>query len=62
LSIYAFPPYFHNGSCPTLECVLENQAHREAGGVTGLLDDPDSRNALLQFLLSIDGETEPINP
>ncbi len=62
LSIFAFPPYFHNGSCLTLECVLENQAHREAGGVTGLLDDPESRNALLQFLLSIDGETEPISP
>ncbi len=62
LSISAFPPYFHNGSCLTLECVLENQAHREAGGVTGLLDDPDSREALLQFLLSIDSTTEPINP
>ncbi|MCQ3937880.1 MAG: hypothetical protein DPW18_12640 [Chloroflexi bacterium] len=62
LSIYAFPPYFHNGSCLTLECVLENQVHREAGGVTGLLDDPASRKALLQFLISIDIKTEPINP
>ncbi len=62
LSISAFPPYFHNGSCLTLDCVLENQAHREAGGVTGLLDDSEGREALLQFLLSIDGTTEPINP
>ena len=62
LSISAFPPYFHNGSCPTLDCVMENQAHREAGGVTGLLDDPANRAALIQFLISIDGTTEPINP
>ncbi len=62
LSISAFPPYFHNGSCPTLECVLENQTHREAGSVTGILDDPASRAALVQFLISIDAKTEPINP
>lgn len=62
LSISAFPPYFHNGSCPTLDCVMENQVHREAGGVTGLLDDPANRAALIQFLISIDSTTEPINP
>jgi YVTN family beta-propeller protein len=62
LSIFAFPPYFHNGSCLTLACVLENQTHREAAGVTGILDDPAARAALVQFLLSIDAKTEPINP
>jgi hypothetical protein len=62
LSIYAFPPYFHDGSCLTLACVLENQIHRDAGGVTGALDDPANRAALLQFLISIDAATEPINP
>lgn len=62
LSINAFPPYFHNGSCLTLDCVMENQTHREAGGVTGLLDDPANRAALVQFLISIDSTTEPINP
>jgi YVTN family beta-propeller protein len=62
LSIHAFPPYFHNGSCLTLDCVLENQIHRKAGGVTGLLDDAANREALLQFLISIDITTEPINP
>jgi len=62
LSIFAFPPYFHNGSCLTLACVLENQTHRDAGGVPGALDDPANRAALLQFLLSIDAKTEPINP
>jgi YVTN family beta-propeller protein len=62
LSINAFPPYFHNGSCLTLDCVLANQVHREAGGVTGLLDDPANQAALVQFLISIDTTTEPINP
>ena len=61
LSIYAFPPYLHNGSCLTLECVLENETHRNAGG-TDVLDDAASRAALVQFLISIDVQTEPINP
>ena len=62
LSIYAFPPYLHDGSCLTLECILENEAHRNAGGATGVLDDPASRAALVQFLISIDVQTEPISP
>lgn len=61
LSIYAFPPYLHNGSCLTLECVLENEAHRNAGGVD-VLGSPEARAAVVQFLISIDAETEPINP
>jgi YVTN family beta-propeller protein len=61
LSIYAFSPYFHNGSCQTLECVLENETHRNAGG-TDVLDDAADRAALVQFLISIDTQTEPINP
>jgi len=62
LSIFAFPPYLHNGACQTLDCVLENEAHRNAGGVSGVLDDPAARAALIQFLISIDAQTEPINP
>jgi YVTN family beta-propeller protein len=62
LSIHAFPPYLHNGACQTLACVLENETHRNAGGVPGVLDDPAARAALLQFLISIDTQTEPINP
>jgi cytochrome c peroxidase len=61
LSIYAFPPYLHNGSCATLACVLENETHRNAGGAD-VLSDPASREALVQFLISIDTQTEPINP
>jgi hypothetical protein len=62
LSIYAFPPYLHNGSCLTLDCVLENETHRNAGGVAGVLENPEHRAAVVQFLISIDASTEPVNP
>jgi len=62
LSIYAFPPYLHNGACLTLDCVLENEAHRNAGGAAGVLDDPAARAAVVQFLISIDASTEPVLP
>jgi YVTN family beta-propeller protein len=62
LSIYAFPPYLHNGSCLTLDCVLENETHRNAGGVAGVLENPEYRKAIVQFLISIDASTEPVNP
>lgn len=62
LSIYAFAPYLHNGACLTLDCVLENQSHRDAGGVTGVLDDPAARAALIQFLISIDASTATVSP
>lgn len=61
LSIAAFPPFLHNGACPTVACVLENAAHRNAGGGVAL-DDPATWPALAAFVLSIDAETEPINP
>ena len=61
LSIWAFPPYLHNGACATLVCVLENETHRNAGGSV-VLDDPADRAALVQFLMSIDAKTEPVNP
>jgi hypothetical protein len=62
LSIHAFPPYLHNGACQTLACVLENETHRNAGGNPGVLDDLAARAALVQFLISIDTQTEPVNP
>jgi YVTN family beta-propeller protein len=61
LSIWAFPPYLHNGACLTLACVLENETHRNAGG-TDVLDDASARAALVQYLLSIDANTEPVSP
>ena len=61
LSLFAFPPYLHNGACPTITCVLENAAHRNAGGGVAL-DDPAQWPPLAAFVISIDAETEPINP
>ncbi len=61
LSSFAFPPYLHNGACPDLGCVLDNATHMGAGG-HALPGDPATRQALLDFLLSIDGQTKPINP
>ena len=61
LSIFAFPPYFHNGACPDLLCVLQNDTHFQSGG-RALVSDPAQRQALFNFLLSIDGKTEPVNP
>ena len=61
LSIFAFLPYYHDGSCPDVLCTLQNPTHITAAG-QALLGDPAARQALLNFVLSIDGKTEPINP
>jgi mono/diheme cytochrome c family protein len=65
LSVFAFPPYFHNGAAPSLDAVLSDKfiAHRAAGtgGVDGLTNAEDRRK-LVKFLLSIDASTEPIAP
>jgi len=55
LGIDASPPFYHNGACETLACVLTNVNHR-----TGLGAQPDrlqnarDRNKVVQFLRSID--------
>ncbi len=65
ISVFAFPPYFHNGSADTLDAVLSDRfiAHRSAGtgGVDGL-QDPEDRRKLVKFLLSIDASTPSIAP
>ncbi len=63
LSVFAFPPYYHNGSANSLDDVLGDKfiTHRSAGtgGIDGLTN-PDDRRKLVKFLLSIDASTEPI--
>jgi len=63
LSVFAFPPYYHNGSANSLDDVLSDRfiTHRSAGtgGIDGLTN-PDDRRKLVKFLLSIDAATEPI--
>ena len=65
LSVFAVPPYFHNGAAASLDEVLSDKfiAHRSAGtgGIDGL-SNPEDRRKLVKFLLSIDASTEPINP
>lgn len=65
ISVFAFPPYFHNGSANSLDDVLGDKfiTHRSAGtGGVDSLSNPDDRRKLIKFLLSIDASTEPIAP
>jgi YVTN family beta-propeller protein len=64
MSIHAFPQtFFHNGSVDSLEKAMDNVEHRSSGknGVDPL-GDPERRRQLIKFLLSIDGNTPPIQP
>jgi mono/diheme cytochrome c family protein len=60
LSVFAFPPFFHNGACPDILCVLQNETHVTTKG-QALLNDPAARQALFAFVLSIDWLSFTIN-
>lgn len=63
LGSYHIPPYYHNGACETLECVLADTKHRKAGlkpGEIDPLESYESRYLLARFLESIDTQTQPI--
>jgi YVTN family beta-propeller protein len=55
LGIHAAPPYYHNGACETLECVLADVNHTKVGL------GQDQRAKLATFLKSIDRGTSPVN-
>jgi len=58
LSVGAGAPYLHSGDAPTLDDVLENVTHRSAGtGGVDTLTNPADRQAVIQFLESIDETT-----
>lgn len=62
LGIHAVPPYYHNGACETLDCVLADVKHRRAGLQPGQSDPLNSANArtkLVRYLESIDENTSP---
>lgn len=61
ISVYASAPYLHSGAAPTLEAVLDNVTHRNAGNTSGfdVLQFAPARQALVRFLKSIDRESEP---
>ena len=62
LGIWAVPPYYHNGSCETLACVVGNVQHRTAKGTRpDLLTSQADQTKLITFLQSLDADTNPIS-
>ncbi|MBV8135841.1 MAG: beta-propeller fold lactonase family protein [Deltaproteobacteria bacterium] len=60
LGIYAFPPYYHNGACETLACVLADANHRTVkGSVTDILASPRNQARVVRFLEELDASTKP---
>ena len=58
LGINALPPYYHNGACETLACVVNNLKHRTANGTApDKLTTAKQRRQVTQFLESIDART-----
>jgi YVTN family beta-propeller protein len=60
LGINSVPPYYHNGACETLACVLSNVRHRTANGtLPDRLSSASDRAAVEAFLRSIGVGTQP---
>jgi YVTN family beta-propeller protein len=60
LGIESVPPYYHNGACETLACVVEDVKHRTANGKTpDRLTDARQRASVVAYLRSIDARTRP---
>ena len=58
LGIGQLPPYYHNGACETLDCVLSDVTHRTANGTRpDLLSTPTNRARVVAFLKSLDDQT-----
>ncbi|RLU00049.1 MAG: YncE family protein [Ketobacter sp.] len=60
LGAFNLPPFYHNGACETLSCVLADEIHRSAGlpdGMADVLVSEESRRLLVRFLESIDEQT-----
>ncbi len=55
LGIFASPPYYHNGACETLSCVLSDVQHRTGLGASpDLLTNSADRAKVERFLEAID--------
>ncbi len=58
LGINALPPYYHNGACETLACVVNDIKHRTANGKTpDKLTTSKQRRQVTAYLRSIDAKT-----
>jgi YVTN family beta-propeller protein len=57
LGIWNLPPYYHNGACETLACVVQHVAHRTASGRPDVLTNATERARLVDFLKTLDANT-----
>lgn len=58
LGIWSLQPYYHNGACETLNCVLANQTHRTGKGkFADKLANPADQAKVVEFLKSLDDQT-----
>jgi YVTN family beta-propeller protein len=63
LGLKLVPPYYHNGACETLACVLSNARHRTANNTRpDVLANPADQAAVVAFLESIDVKTQAVAP
>jgi|tagenome__1003787_1003787.scaffolds.fasta_scaffold20981903_3 YVTN family beta-propeller protein len=61
LGILQLPPYYHNGACESLACVVGNAKHRTANGtLPDRLTDPRQQALVIAFLRSIGVRTPPL--
>ena len=65
LAIWQVPPYYHNGACESLACVLSNANHRTAGlrqGQSDPIASATNQAKVIAFLQSLDADTAfPLN-
>jgi YVTN family beta-propeller protein len=60
LGIHNVQPYYHNGACETLACVVSDVNHRTAlGKLPDFLRSPVLQALVVKFVESIDADTEP---
>jgi YVTN family beta-propeller protein len=60
LGIYQLPPYYHNGACETLVCVVGDVRHRTANFTRpDLLQNPADVTRVVRFLETINSRTPP---
>ena len=61
LGLLASPPYYHNGACETLACVVGNPKHRTANGtLPDVLAGAREQQEVVAFLKSIGVRTAPV--
>jgi hypothetical protein len=62
LGIWSVQPYYHNGACETLACVVGDLQHRTANHTrTDVLSSSADQAKVVTFLQSLDADTNPIS-